>query len=175
MVSVRITSYNVCYTKLLRASLKDYTKAEEVTQEALFVMHNKKVRDRFDSVLMGTALYNLGVTAERSGSYEAATRSFEAAFNQYNKCKHQMGMLYTSLHLAEFLHKTHDYEKAEKYMNISLSLSRQSKLIEEYYESVKLKCQWLINDTKSDSVITSYSIHYTKLYELKVYLCVGTS
>ncbi len=147
-----LIAHSKIYIGQVYASLKDYTKAEEVTQEALFVMHNKKVRDRFDSVLMGTALYNLGVTAERSGSYEAATRSFEAAFNQYNKCKHQMGMLYTSLHLAEFLHKTHDYEKAEKYMNISLSLSRQSKLIEEYYESVKLKCQWLINDTKSDSL-----------------------
>lgn len=148
-----LIAHSKIYIGQVYISLKDYVKAEEVTQEALFVMHNKKERDRYDSVLMGTALYNLGITAERSGNHEAATRSFEAAFAQYKKCRHQMGMLYTSLHLANFLHKTGNYGKAEKYMNISLNLSKKAKLIEEYYESVKLKCQWLIDDLKNDSLL----------------------
>ncbi|PKP16699.1 MAG: hypothetical protein CVU06_14195, partial [Bacteroidetes bacterium HGW-Bacteroidetes-22] len=119
-------------------SLKDYARAEEVTQEALFVMNNKKEHDRYDSLLVCAALFNLGVAAESSGKVEVATRSYEASYAQYEKCRSKRGMLHTSMRLAKFLHNTGAYQKAEKYMNISLNLSKKIKLIEEYYESVQL-------------------------------------
>jgi len=133
-------------------SLKDYARAEEVTREALFVMNNKKKHDRYDSTLVCAALFNLGVAAESSGKIEVATRSYEASYAQYEKCRSKRGMLLASMRLAKFLHNAGAYEKAEKYMNISLKLGKKINLIEEYYESVQLKCQWLINASHNDSL-----------------------
>ena len=120
MVSNRITSYNVCYTKLLRARIIDFSED-----------HLYRLKDEYQVLMRkGDTLNGISVLA-------------------------RIGYVYS--HHA-------NYSKSYNYLWEALLLADQ---INDHVSIAYLNEQigWLYSYFNRKDVLTSYSIHYTKLYE----------
>ena len=132
----RITSYNVCYTKLLRLAydMKDYPRAEQHLQESL--TRYKEIDNQHG---VASALCRLGYVACASGSdrHQEASQYLNQALEIAAKIGAPPLILDILVGLAT-LWATDQLERAVELLSLALH---------------------------HPAVITSYSIHYTKLYD----------
>ena len=85
----RITSYNVCYTKLLRFAVQSYAayvlslvnRAPLGTIRTLYDASFEKVRTGLPLVYMGIALKNMGDTRRSADAFRLATGKRAAEYN----------------------------------------------------------------------------------------------
>ena len=141
----RITSYNVCYTKLLRIKVKPRSRPNRNAKKSELDWYkqeefNPMVEKAY--ILSGKAYFYKGQFMEAIGVFNYVTRHFITSDVRFDaliwmgRCYSELGWYYEA---DDILKKANDEKLPYKYLR-------------EYNAAVA-------------NVITSYSIHYTKLYD----------
>ena len=129
----RITSYNVCYTKLLR-----WPQFKKVAQEQAFLSESGSVycpdTTSVSRIFSSSLTYYKGAMILHTLRHELGDAAFFAGIKAYIS---DPSIQYTNSTAQQF--KTH----------------------------METACGYSLNRFFDDCVITSYSIHYTKLYDEK--------
>ena len=163
----RITSYNVCYTKLLR--YMDFW-----TESIL-----DKINDYDNLIILKTCSKGIGLAGIRFGfavAGEKITNALKAAKSPYNTDAVSQKIVEIVFGEKDILTSkiSEIIENRESLLISLISLKDKYNKIEEVYDSktnfVFIKTNFyeeIFKGLLDKSVITSYSIHYTKLYDPK--------
>ena len=146
IILFRITSYNVCYTKLLREE-------EEASKKIVAL----PLKDSGYNPVPSLEKY------KRSGSYLIGR----------NERLHRVaveGSLFSDLKRADATADTGGKFLIGRYKDLEFTVFAPAELAEFLLEAQVINTYWHVEAdfclVSEEDVITSYSIHYTKLYEL---------
>ena len=180
MCEYRITSYNVCYTKLLREAVKKYLIINGVECDPGLIHDKWLLKNHLIEILEGIRFLNVCVDfTESILAVKTDAELQEHTKHQVFKVKNFYPVGAERLLIKEVLGKCIDEstipaQKGILILNVQTIYSIYKAVYHDKcdltkyltFANLKQKTAHVIKVELGMHVITSYSIHYTKLYEI---------